>query len=91
MNFKHTLPDHLVDKVSNLEQFTNGGTQVTVRLKNGDVFQEVLISNSTWITAMRGYTDLPFGLDDIADIYQMEDDKNPKERGGWHYWDKWEA
>ena len=72
-----------------MSEFANGGTQVSLRLKTGQVFHEALISNAMWIVAMRGYDDLPFQPDDIADIFQTDDDKNPKKRDGWKYWDDW--
>lgn len=72
-----------------MEEFANGATQVTVRLKSGSTFGGVLISNSSHIVAIRGYEDLPFSVDDIAEIFQSDLDKNPVERGGWQYWDEW--
>jgi hypothetical protein len=89
MTFKYNLPASLIEKVSHLEQFANGGTQVTVKLKNGSIHRQVLISNSTWIVAMRDQDDLPFEPAEIEDIFQNEEDKNPKERGGWKFWDDW--
>ena len=72
-----------------MEEFANGGTQVSLRLKDGRVFHEALISNAMWIVATRGYDDLPFQPDDIADIFQTDADKNVKKRDGWKYWDDW--
>jgi len=62
---------------------------VTIKLKNGDIHRQVLISNNTWIVAMRGYEDLPFEPSEIEDIFQTEGDKNPEEHGGWKFWDDW--
>ena len=89
MIFKYRLHDAWVRKVSNMEEFANGGTQVTVKLKDGKLILGVLISSCTYIIAARGHKDLPFKLDDIDDIFQSEEDKNPRERGGWFYWDNW--
>ncbi len=68
---------------------THGATQVSIRTKDGTVYEKVLISNATWIIAMRGRKELPFSLEDIIDIFQTEKDKNPKERDGWYFWDDW--
>jgi hypothetical protein len=90
MKFKYVLPQNWIDKVSyELESFANGGTQVTIKTKNGVVFEKILISNSMWLVAARGYKDLPFAIDDIADIYQKDEDKNPSKRGDWDFWDDW--
>jgi len=89
MRFKYTLPDDLVKKVVQLEEFANGGLQATIRLNNGKIYPSVLISNSMWIIAIRGYKDLPFSLSEIEDIFQSESDKNPVNRGGWEFWDDW--
>lgn len=89
MIYKYTLPQALSLKVANMEEFANGATQVTISLKDGRVFNKVLISGSKHIVAIRDYQELPFVLSDIKDIYQIDDDKNPMDRGGWFYWDKW--
>jgi len=72
-----------------MEEFANGATQITVRLRDGREIPKVLISNSTYIVAVRGFKDLPFLPDDIADVFQSEDDKNPSQREGWEFWDDW--
>ncbi|VVM25872.1 hypothetical protein BSPWISOXPB_6183 [uncultured Gammaproteobacteria bacterium] len=33
-----------------------------------------------WIVAMAGYNELPFKIDDIIEIYQTGNDKNPKQK-----------
>jgi hypothetical protein len=90
MTFRYVLPQHWIDKVSHeMEEFANGGAQVTIKTKSGDVFEKVLISNSMWIVAARGYKDLPFAVEDIVEIYQTDEDKNPSQRGNWDFWDEW--
>src|SRR5262249_32744272 len=89
---KHSLPATLAEKVAaELESFANGGTQVTIKLKNGMLYPKALISNCTWIVAMRGYKELPFSVVDIEDVFQSADDKSPEQRGGWEFWDDWGA
>jgi hypothetical protein len=87
--FKYQLTESQTNQVALMSEFANGATQVHVRLRDERVFPEVLISNSMWIVAIRGFDDLPFKPEDIAGIYQTEDDKNPTVRGGWKYWDDW--
>jgi hypothetical protein len=89
MEFKHTLPRHWIDKVRLFYEFANGGTQVSIKVKSGDVYSKVLISNCKHIIAMRNHESLPFDIDDIVDIFQTEEDKNPTQRGGWFFWDNW--
>ncbi len=71
------------------EEFANGGAQATAKLKDGRIFSGLLISNSKVIAALRGYPDLPFSPNDIEDLHQTDEDKNPKESGNWQFWDKW--
>jgi len=71
--------------------FANGGAQVSVRLKDGRVFSELLVSDATALAAMRGFKDLPFAVDDIETIFQTADDRNPQVRGGWDFWDDWKG
>jgi len=89
MEFRYVLPQLLIQKASWFAEFANGGMQVTIMLRNGQVYERALLSNCSAIVAMRGYSDLPFAVDEIQDIYQSEEDKCPHERGNWEYWDKW--
>jgi len=89
MNFKYRLPSKFEKKASEMEVFANGATQITIRLQDGSEVSNVLLSDSTYIIAARGFKDLPFSIDEINDIFQSEDDKNPCQRGGWDYWDEW--
>ena len=89
MQYKHKLIPALIEKALPLAEFANGGSQVTIKLNDGRIFKEVLISNATAIIAMRGYNELPFGLNEISEIFQTEEDRNPKEKGNWKYWDEW--
>jgi len=89
MEYKYSLPTELISKASQFEEFANGGAQATIALNDGRIFNEALISNSSFIIAMRGYQALPFSLNEISDIYQTDNDKNPKNRGNWEFWDEW--
>ena len=90
MTFRYVLPQNWIDKVSReMEEFANGGAQVTIKIKSGAIFEKVLLSNSMWLVAARGYKDLPFAVDDIVEIYQTDEDKNPTQRGNWDFWDEW--
>ena len=90
MNFKYELPRNWVEVVSNMPEFANGATQVTIRLKNGVEVPAVLVSASKYLIAARGYKDLPFRLEEIAEIFQTADDASPALRGDWEYWDNWD-
>lgn len=74
-----------------MEEFANGGTQVSVRLSDGRIFYGILISNSMHPVAMRDFKDLPFSMEDIADIFQTDEDRNPNQRKDWDYWDDWQS
>lgn len=89
MQYKYKLDKSWIGKIAKMEEFANGATQVSVRLKSGKIISKILISDFTYIIAARGYKDLPFSLDDIETIFQTEEDKNPKERGKWYFWDRW--
>jgi len=89
MEYKYKLPPSLIEQALTLVEFGNGGTQVTIKLNNGSVFKEALLSNSTAIIAMRGYNNLPFNINEIVEIFQTEEDQNPREKGNWEFWDEW--
>jgi len=89
MTFKYELPSQFRETVGRFDEFANGGTQVTILTCDGKIFEKVLISNSTAIVAIRGFTDLPFRPDEISELHQTEEDRNPSKRGDWHLWDKW--
>jgi hypothetical protein len=90
VTYRHRLPPSLAQKAARFEEFANGGAQVTARLKDGRIMHRILISNSSGIVAMRDHKVLPFAPEDIEDIYQSSEDRNPTERGGWEYWDQWQ-
>lgn len=90
VKFKYLIPNKFIKKIQRMEEFANGATQVTIRTKEGNEYGEVLLSMSQYIVAIRGHMDLPFSIDQIDDVFQKECDKNPKQRGGWYYWDDWE-
>ena len=89
MKYRYHIPEQFVGPVSQMEEFANGATQVTIIAKDGQKHPAVLISGGRYIVAMRGVVDLPFSPDAIADIIQTDEDKNPRQRGGWQYWDQW--
>lgn len=89
MKYRYELPEHWVRVVVGMEEFTNGAAQVSVRLRDKREFHRILITGSAYVAAMRGYRELPFALDDLEEIYQTDEDKNPKARGDWDFWDDW--
>lgn len=90
MRFRYKLPDHLSEQARHLKEFANGAMQVTVKLRSGREVKQVLLSDACYIIAVRGYTDLPFSVDEIVDVYQSVGDERPADRSGWHFWDQWE-
>jgi hypothetical protein len=89
MKYKYELPDILKIKAAGFKEFANGAAQASVLLKNNLKFGGLLVSDGRYLVAMRNQTDLPFGLQDIADIYQHPEDANPENRTGWDFWDDW--
>lgn len=89
MHFKYELPTQLSKRAESFQEFANGAMQVTVKLRSGLEIKQVLLSDARYIVAVRGHIDLPFEIDEIADIYQDPDDERPANRSGWHFWDKW--
>ena len=90
MNFRYRLSDVFINTISSFEEYANGAMQVTMLLKDGREFPGILISDATYVIAIRGFKNLPFDLAEIYDIFQIPSDKSPKERGEWQYWDDWE-
>lgn len=90
MNYRCPLTESLRNEAAAFVEFANGGAQATVRLDDGRVFPEVLISNGSAVVAVRGCKVPPFEPSQIASLYQTDEDKDPKERAGWEYWDAWD-
>jgi hypothetical protein len=89
VDYRYPLPPALIAKAAQLEEFANGGTQCHVRLADGTVYGGVLLSNASAIAALRGHSELPFGVSAITELFQADDDAAPRERGGWLFFDKW--
>jgi hypothetical protein len=83
MEYKYLLPPHLFAVARKFSEFRNGGAQATARLRNGQIFSGLLISNSSAIIALRGYSELPFSIEEIESLYQLPEDEDPTETGGW--------
>ncbi len=90
MEFRYQLPEPFVEQALNLREFANGGMQVTIVTKDGRVHSGVLISACRYIVAMRDHDDLPFSPQDISEVYQTDEDRDPKPGGRWRWWDEWE-
>jgi hypothetical protein len=90
MTYRCPLPAHLAKVAAGFSEFANGGAQATVRLKDGRQFEKALISGSVAVIALRGFKEPPFHTEEIAEVFQSEEDKHTVERSGWEFWDKWE-
>ena len=89
MNFRHPLPLCLQEQAIALTEFANGAAQCHVKLCDGRLLPGALISNSSALVAIRGFKSLPFKIEEVQALVQMEDDTRPVERGNWDYFDDW--
>jgi hypothetical protein len=89
VKYRYPLSSSLGERAASFEEFANGGAQCHARLNDGSVHEGLLISNSMAVIAMRGHTELPFPVDAIAELFQSDDDKNPRQRDEWQFFDKW--
>jgi len=89
MKYKYELNSDLRKRAKTFKEFANGASQATVILKNHAVLGGILISDGSYIVAMRNETDLPFIIDEIIDIYQAPEDEKPAIKDGWIFWDDW--
>jgi hypothetical protein len=87
MQYRYELPARLSAQASLLEEFANGATQCNARLQDGAVHAGLLLSDAKAIIAMRGHSSLPFEIESIAQLFQESEDRNPIQRGNWHYFD----
>lgn len=89
VQYRCPLPERLVAVAAAFSEFANGGAQATAVLLDGRVVPGVLISNGMAVIAARGYSEPPFEPSQVAELYQTEEDLNPKRRDGWQFWDEW--
>ena len=89
MNYEYPIPTRLLPEANILEEFANGGAQCHAQLDNGSIHEGLLISDARAIIAMRGHDRLPFEVDSILRLFQTEEDKSPRQRDGWAYFDSW--
>lgn len=81
MDYKYTLPEKWIEKTRCFGEFRMGAMQVTVKTIDGTGHEKVLLSNCQHPIAMRGYADLPFKIEDVANIFQTAEDKWPESTG----------
>ena len=89
MKYIYQLSDELSDKAAGFKEFANGAAQASVVLNDKLEYGGLLVSGGRYIVAMRNESDLPFRIEDIADIFQTAEDENPANRGGWDFWYDW--
>jgi hypothetical protein len=89
MEYLHPLPENLVAQATLLEEFANGAAQCHAQLNSGTVYAGLLISNATAIIAMREHVALPFAVAAIDRLFQTEEDKSPRLRENWQFFDEW--
>jgi hypothetical protein len=89
VNYRYQLPEHLRKQASSFAEFANGAAQCHARLRNGAVVSGLLVSGGIAIAAMRGATELPFSVSEIALLFQAGDDMSPTQRSGWTFFDEW--
>ncbi|MBD5779853.1 hypothetical protein IEN85_10165 [Pelagicoccus sp. NFK12] len=80
MRTDYELPKPWIQRIAKMVEFAMGGTQVTVRLKNGTEIRKVTISNCKWIIEAQGYDSWPFKMEEIEEIYQTDEDKKDRSR-----------
>ena len=83
---KYRLSDELVEKTIHFSEFANGGAQATVKLKDGTMVNEVLLSGSRYVIAINGHETMPFDITDIVDVFQTQDDIDNRDRTKWSVW-----
>ena len=86
--YRVPLPSAFEPPDDGFSEFANCAAQVTIKLKDGRIFERAL-SNGEAIIAVRGHKEPPFVSEEIEVIYQSAVDMNPKERSEWEFWDKW--
>ncbi|MEZ5499808.1 MAG: hypothetical protein R3E77_10320 [Steroidobacteraceae bacterium] len=91
MKLKYKLEHDLIAQAAKCREFANGAAQVSVTLTDGRRFDNVLLSDKTYIIGIKGYSDLPFSPGDIAAISQTPQDVRPRERSGWIFFDEWNS
>ncbi len=89
MKHRNPLGTALSSQAAGFEEFANGGAQCHAQLHDGTIHSGLLLSNSTAIVAMRDRKMLPFKVEAVAQLFQTEEDKSPRDRSGWSFFDDW--
>ena len=89
MNYRYPLPENLRQAALTLEEFANGAAQCHVKLKDSTIWPEVLVAGGVAIAAMRNHTALPFSLEEVDRLFQSDEDRSPRQRADWAFFDTW--
>lgn len=76
----YKVPELAMNNVGILEPYRPDVSFASVRLKDGSVFEHILVHRPNYIIAMVKEDKIPFDPDEIEVIYQSETDLNLRSR-----------
>lgn len=84
----YKLPERFIKKVAKeMGEFRPGGTMLSVKLKDGTVISELIVSNCTWFMAHPYLEDIPFNVSEIEKVFQAKEEEWPTQpKEGWIFW-----
>ncbi|MDP8219099.1 MAG: hypothetical protein P9M03_10275 [Candidatus Theseobacter exili] len=85
--YKYKLPDQFLRITKDFDEFKDGAMIATVELINKQKYK-ILILMYTDIIGVKNHDHLPFDVNDIIQVYQTEEDKNPKDIKEWNMFQK---
>ncbi len=85
MKSTKSFPQALIERDGPFREFKQDGSIVSVELVDGTVFKTLLLIHPNIIGAMPGVKSFPFDPQDVARIYQTEDNLINRSTSDWTF------
>ena len=79
-------PKGIAQLNSPFEEFKQDVSIVTVRLRNGDLYERVMLLYPNYIIAIAECEELPFKPSEIVEIFQAPQKQRRHKDSNWVYW-----
>ena len=73
----------IIERDGPFREFKQDASVVSVKLKSGQIFKQILLSYPDEVIGMKGHDNLPFKIDEIIEVFQDDIDLASRSERDW--------
>ena len=77
------LVSYIIERDGPFSEFKQDASIVSVKLKSGKIYHQILLLYPDCVIGMNGYEQLPFRIEDISEVFQDEVDLSSRSEISW--------